>query len=151
MTIATAIAHNEGMLDAARLLDSGLTSSGFEQWTTADNDEGTVLLAEHARLDPDQHDLHFRMAGLDVTVLGSWPDGTPASASLVQLSPGDPPTSLPMAPEPQHLREQFFGGTRTKTPANVTLVSFDPQWSARPPRRLDHFACVRGGPVRGGG
>ncbi|WP_062302651.1 hypothetical protein [Demequina subtropica] len=57
--IVVVIAPNEGRLDAARLRDRGILSTGLQQWTEHVNTEATVLWEHFRGLSPDQYDLHF--------------------------------------------------------------------------------------------
>lgn len=79
--IIFAIAHNEGNLDGSRAADSGLISTGIQQWTIANNNEMTILLYGYKTLAPYHYDLFFGVHGLDVKVwgaTGSW-DGYEAT------------------------------------------------------------------------
>lgn len=81
--IIFAIAHNEGNLDGSRAADSGLISTGIQQWTIANNNEMTILLYGYKTLAPYHYDLFFGLHGLDVKVWGgngSW-DGLEATLS----------------------------------------------------------------------
>jgi hypothetical protein len=57
--VVVAIAPNEGRLDAARLRDRGILSTGLQQWTEHGDDEATVLWEHFRGMAPDQYDLHF--------------------------------------------------------------------------------------------
>ncbi|HEU5269161.1 MAG TPA: hypothetical protein VFU36_04490 [Jatrophihabitans sp.] len=81
--IIFAIAHNEGNLDGSRAADSGLISTGIQQWTIANNNEMTILLYGYKTLAPYHYDLFFGLHGLDVKVwggAGAW-DGREAALS----------------------------------------------------------------------
>lgn len=56
--IVVAIAPNEGLLDAARLRDRGLLSTGLQQWTDHVNTEANVLWDHLRAMAPDEFDLY---------------------------------------------------------------------------------------------
>jgi hypothetical protein len=120
--IVVAIAPNEGRLDAARLRDRGILSTGLQQWTEHGNDEATVLWEHFRGLAPDQYDLHFGLYGLlpEIwTATDNVATPTPSVAALMAVNPWADaaviarPLALPAAPD-----DHF--------PRFVTLYRLDP-------------------------
>ncbi|GAA2093871.1 hypothetical protein GCM10009841_03900 [Microlunatus panaciterrae] len=105
--IVVAIAPNEGRLDAARLRDRGMLSTGLQQWTEHVNTEANVLWEHFRGLAPDQYDLHFGLYRLYPQIWGALEAAAtpvPSAAALAAANPwADPavtadPLALPAAP-----------------------------------------------------
>jgi hypothetical protein len=77
LDILIAIAPNEGALDAVRMQDMGIVSSGIQQWSAHVNTEITVLLARLKDIAPDEFLLHFAQYGLDVAPMAPDANGNP--------------------------------------------------------------------------
>jgi hypothetical protein len=73
LRVVRLISPKEGMLDASRGADSGLLSTGIQQWSAHVNEELTVLLARYRNAAPDLYDLYFGMWGLQVELW--WKEG----------------------------------------------------------------------------
>ena len=120
--IVVAIAPNEGRLDAARLRDRGLLSTGLQQWTDHVNNEANVLW-EHLRgMAPDQFDLHLGLHRLLTQIWHRVEGVATAVATPAVLTVDNPwadpaviadPLALPGAPD-----DHF--------PDNATLYRLDP-------------------------
>jgi hypothetical protein len=66
LAIVSGIADNEGKLDAIRMRDLALLSSGIHQWSAHAADELPSLLARFKQLAPEEFSLYCGMYGLDV-------------------------------------------------------------------------------------
>jgi hypothetical protein len=66
LAIVSGIAPNEGNLDAVRLRDAGILSSGIHQWSAPFPNELPSLLFRFKGLSPEEFSLYFGMYGLDV-------------------------------------------------------------------------------------
>lgn len=106
--IVVAIAPNEGLLDAARLRDRGILSTGLQQWTEHVNTEATVLWEHFRGLDPDQFDLHFGLYRMLTHIWRRTETATtpvPDAATLAARNPWADaavvadPSALPAAPD----------------------------------------------------
>ena len=73
VAIVSGIAPNEGNLDAIRMRDAGILSSGIHQWSAHSLPELPALLFRFKNLAPEEYSLFFGMYGLDVI-----PDPNPA-------------------------------------------------------------------------
>jgi hypothetical protein len=120
--VVAAIANNEGWLDAARLADAGIVSTGLQQWTEHHNDEAAVLWEHYRGLSPDHFDLYFGLYGLLTRIWGATDKTTTAIPSAADLTAANPwadpnvinfPAQLPADPD-----EHF--------PRFVTLYRIDP-------------------------
>lgn len=127
--VVAAIADNEGWLDAARLADAGLLSTGLQQWTEHHDDEATVLWEHFRGLAPDHFDLYLGLNRLLTRIWGpadAAATAAPTSAELATANPwADPdviafPQALPADPQAHF-------------PSYVTLYHIDP---GQPPARM---------------
>ena len=66
LAIVTGIAPNEGNLDAIRMRDAGILSSGIHQWSAHSAPELPALLSRLKGLAPEEFSLYFGMYGLDI-------------------------------------------------------------------------------------
>lgn len=66
LRVVTGIASNEGFLDAIRMRDAGILSSGIQQWSAHAARELPALLFRFKTLAPEEFSLYFGMCGLDV-------------------------------------------------------------------------------------
>ncbi|HEV2778156.1 MAG TPA: hypothetical protein VGX25_02025 [Actinophytocola sp.] len=69
LRIVAAVARNEGALDAIRMRDAGILSTGMFQWSAHADSELPELLGRFARLAPDEYLLFFELYGLGVRAL----------------------------------------------------------------------------------
>ena len=120
LNIVVGIAANEGNLDAIRLRDLGVISSGIHQWSAHQPEELPSLLFRFKALAGDEWDLFFAAYGLDVE-----PDPDPTHVGRYVLhSVAADGTRTAMA---YAAIRAFFGGT---VGADGT-VSFATDWAAR--------------------
>src|SRR5262249_32731909 len=66
LAIVSGIAPNEGNLDAIRMRDAGVLSSGIHQWSAHSAPELPSLLSRFKGISPEEFSLYFGMYGLDV-------------------------------------------------------------------------------------
>lgn len=157
--IVAAIAPNEGWVDAARLRDMGMVSTGMQQWTVHGNDEMTVLLEHFRGLAPDQFDLYFgrHQLGLRIWTRKELPAAAapPGAADVTLANPeADPavvadPRRLPADPAAHFPRfvtlfRILAGGVPERMPRGTgdprfsffggtkdpTRIVFAPRWAA---------------------
>jgi hypothetical protein len=125
--IVVAIAPNEGRLDAARLRDRGLVSTGLQQWTDHVNNEANVLW-EHLRgMAPDQFDLHLGLYRLLTQIWHHVEDAATAVASVAVLTADNPWADAAVIADPLALP----GAPDDHFPDNATLYRLDPGGKVR--------------------
>jgi hypothetical protein len=137
LAAVTVIAPSEGNLDAVRLRDGAILALGIQQWSADSDTELTLLLWQLHEQYPDEFDAHFRLYGLELTLVSSYADGTPkqvAMASVTTTGRSPMPARAAHGPLPPE-RLAFFGGfsidTKTVTfvdPHDETALS---PWAAR--------------------
>lgn len=118
LTVIEGIAGNEGWLDAIRLADRGIVSSGIQQWSAHAPKELASLLYRFAQSAPDEFDLFFGLYGLGV-------QATSTDGEYDWLKTGaDGVTQTPMT----HWSAifAFFGGTVVGG-----VNHFDTTWAGR--------------------
>ena len=121
LQIVQAIAVNEGFLDAVRLRDRGIVSSGMQQWSAHVDIELPSLLARYKQMAPDEFMLFFGIYGLDVRPDGHDGHGNPRF-KLQEVQAGGARVDLNRWRD----RRNFFGGS---TVGNTT--TFRTHWAAR--------------------
>ena len=106
--VVVAISPNEGLLDAARLRDRGILSTGLQQWTKHVNTEATVLWDHFRGLAPDHFDLHFGLYRMLTQIWGHTETAATSVPSAATLAADNPwadsavvadPLALPAAPD----------------------------------------------------
>ena len=120
LAIVAGIAPNEGNLDAIRLRDAGILSSGIHQWSAHSALELPSLLFRFKDLSPEEFSLYFGMYGLDVI-----PDPNPAHAGqfiLQRVDANGTATSMDY-----NATRTFFDGS---VEASGTVV-FGTTWASR--------------------
>jgi hypothetical protein len=115
LDVVVAIAPNEGFLDAIRMQDAGILSTGIHQWSAHADLELPSLLHCFKQTNPDEFMLYFGLYNLDVRRDGQ------NSFMLQSVQPNGSVTDLPV-----RQRRAFFGGT---TSGNLTTFRTD--WAAR--------------------
>jgi hypothetical protein len=115
LDIVTAIAPNEGKLDAIRQRDAAHISTGIHQWSAHSEPELPSLLGRFKRANQDEFMLFFELYNLEVRGQGA------TGFTLQQVNPDNSNTDLPL-----NQRRAFFGGTR-----RGNTVTFTTDWAAR--------------------
>ena len=120
LAIVFGIAPNEGNLDAIRMRDAGILSSGIHQWSAHSAPELPSLLFRFKSLTPEEFSLYFGMYGLDVI-----PD--PNAAHMGQFILRRVDASGAAVNMDYNATRTFFGGT---VEAGGTVV-FGTTWASR--------------------
>lgn len=121
LVIVSAISPNEGALDAIRLRDAGILSTGVHQWSATFPIELPSMLWRYRSLAPLEFDLFFRLYGLEVRPDGADGNGNPRFM-LQQIAPDLTVTDLATFAQ----KRTFLGGA---TAGGVT--TFETTWAAR--------------------
>jgi hypothetical protein len=120
LEIVSGIAPNEGNLDAIRMRDAGILSSGIHQWSAHAAAELPALMFRFKNLAPEEFSLYFGMYGLDII-----PDPVAAHVGqfiLQKVDANGVATNLDYA-----ATRTFFDGT---VEAGGTVV-FGTTWASR--------------------
>jgi len=120
LAVVAAISPNEGALDAVRMQDRGILSTGIQQWTFYVNNEGTALLWRYKDLAPEEFELYFALYDLDVR------RNVGAGGAVTFVPQQIQPNGARIDLTTQAARVAFFGGNVV---GNTT--TFDTVWAAR--------------------
>ena len=121
LDIVAAISPNEGALDAIRLQDAGIVSTGIHQWSANFELELPALMWRYRSIAPLEFDLFFRLYGLEVRPNGADGFGNPRFM-LQQVAANFNVSDLATFAQ----RRTFFGGVVVGT-----QTRFDTVWAAR--------------------
>lgn len=120
--VVVAIAPNEGRLDAARLRDRGILSTGLQQWTEHVNTEATVLWDHFRGLAPDHFDLHFGLYRMLTQIWGHTEVAATPVPSAAVLAVDNPWADRAVVADPLALP----GAPDDHFPTYATLYRLDP-------------------------
>jgi hypothetical protein len=121
LAIVAAISDNEGALDAVRLRDAGILSTGIHQWSAAFELELPALLWRYRSMAPLEFDLFLRLYELEVRPDGVDGNGNPRFM-LQRIAPNLSVTDLATFAQ----RRSFFGGA-----VAAGTTTFDTLWAGR--------------------
>lgn len=120
LRIVTGIAPNEGFLDAIRMRDAGILSSGIQQWSAHAARELPALLFRFKSLAPEEFSLYFGMYGLDVLPHSG-------STHVGQFILNDVDADGLSTPMDYAATRRFFDGTVDA----LAHVTFGTRWASR--------------------